>query len=189
MSQSLLPAKLGPCQIRVTTENGVATISIHDGIAKPASANTFAVFHRLEKWWVTVDALDHCVSDGWVAFPNHADAICPARPMGSNSGLHGIGQTQSSHGLAMLEFPKWRRQSPSVPHLGLALVQTDVCVMLELLWQNCQNIGGHVSHLIFHKYVDGIPPKHWTNGRTFSFFHPLPTSSSWRSSCTPQCHQ
>ena len=137
MSQSRLPAKLGPCQMRVTTEDGVATISINDA----ASANTFAVLHRLEKWWVTVDALDHCVSDGWVAFPNHADAVCPARPMGSNSGLHGIGQTQSSHGLAMLEFPKMAEAITLCSTLG-SCPGADRCV---------RDVGTPVAELPEHR--------------------------------------
>ena len=35
--------------------------------------------------------------------------------------------------------------SGTSPHLGLALVQIDTCVTLELLGQNCQNIGNSVG--------------------------------------------
>ena len=70
---------------------------LHDGISRLASTNTCSQSLKTQGW-VTIIACDRGVGDDWVALPDHADAICPTRPMGSHSGLHGTCQPQSLHG-------------------------------------------------------------------------------------------
>ena len=69
--------------------------------ARPASANTCSQFLTDWKHGAGPRSMPAImVGDGWVALPDHADAVSPTRPMGCNSGLHCAGQTQPSH-------PQW----------------------------------------------------------------------------------